>query len=486
MSTVQRVAKNAAALYINQIVLAALALVLTIFMAREWGSVIYGKYAFAFGVTAICAILLDLGFNTLIVREVARDKSLSSKFIVNTVVIRAILAVIVFGLLALTIHFIDYPRDTALVLLILYIAMVLGSFSGIFLMIFRAFERMEYDALVSSGVQLVVFAFSLIAILLGYGLLEVVSIFAVGGLFKLIVSFIICSKKFARLRFEIDFSFWRRAIKIALPLGFLPVAAIICIRTDTIMLSFMKGDAVVGWYNVANNIPLALTEIPWIFMSALLPLMSASFIFSQGSLRTIYEKSSKFLLILGLPMAAGLYLLSDRIILLLYGAEFQPSVIALQILSWRLLGSFIGHPLSFTLISMNRERQMAIIVGISAVTNVVLNFILIPPLGLVGAAITTLISGVVTLALYSCLVSKHLYRLPWHRFAIKPLIACFLMGVFVYWGTGLNLFLLIILAAASYFLLLYLMKAFSQEDINMIKEVIRLPKRKRSIGGRGD
>ncbi len=476
MNTARRIAKNAAVSYAAQIIVTLLSLILSIYMARKLGSDVFGKYSFAAGFTALFAVFLDLGFGTLIVREVARDKSQAAKYAGNIMVIRTVLAFAFLLLMAVIITLMDYPRDTFLAVLILGISLSFNAFSGIFMQTFQAFERMEYNAFVSVTGQLVTVALGLAAVFLGYGLIGVVSAFAIGNLVRFVVSLLISSSRFAKPRIEIDISFWKSAAKSALPLGLLPIAATISTRADTIMLSVMKGDAAVGWYNAANNLVLGLHDIPWLLMSVVLPVMSASFVSSPSSLRTIYEKSSRLLLFLGVPMAAGLSLLSDRIVLFLYGAEFAPSVGALRILSWSLLLVFLAHPLYFTLVSMNRQNQAAVVVGFSAALNVLLNLILIPSLSYVGAAIAALTSGVVTTVLYFFLVSKRLHVPPLHKVAIKPLIACLAMGVLVYLGNAINLFLLIGLAAVLYFVVLWLLKAFPQEDLNLVKEIIRIPK----------
>jgi len=51
-----------------------LSLVLTIFIARSLCDVIFGKYSFALAFTAIFAVFSDWGYNTLLIREVAREK----------------------------------------------------------------------------------------------------------------------------------------------------------------------------------------------------------------------------------------------------------------------------------------------------------------------------------------------------------------------------------------------------------------------------
>ena len=74
MKTVQRIAKNTAALFAAQFVVSILSLVLSIAITRSLGDVIFGKYSFALAFTALFAVFLDLGYNTLLIRDVARDK----------------------------------------------------------------------------------------------------------------------------------------------------------------------------------------------------------------------------------------------------------------------------------------------------------------------------------------------------------------------------------------------------------------------------
>jgi hypothetical protein len=73
--------------------------------------------------------------------------------------------------------------------------------------------------------------------------------------------------------------------------------------------------------------------------------------------------------------------------------------------------------------------------------------------------------------------SKFLYRLPVHKIMAKPLLASVVMGVIIYWlgqFASINLFLLIGLGAASYFIMLYLTRAFSEEDIKLFRQVVRM------------
>jgi O-antigen/teichoic acid export membrane protein len=277
-------------------------------------------------------------------------------------------------------------------------------------------------------------------------------------------------------RIELDFDFWKSTIKIALPMGMLSLFALIYIRIDTIMLSMMKGDAVVGWYNAAYNLVLAFTPIPQLFMNALFPLMSSYYVSSKDSLKIAYEKSFNYLFILGLPLAVGTTLLAERFILLFYGEQFYPSIIALQILAWDILLIFSCMCFAFILASIDKQNQMAVIAGCAAFINVILNLFLIPSFSYIGAAIATIITETILIFLYFILISRSFYKLPISKILIRPLIASSIMGLFIYYLININLFLLILLAVLIYFASLYFVKGFSKEDLDLLRQALRYPK----------
>lgn len=476
MNTIQRIAKNTAALFAAQFVVALLSLALSIFIARSLGDVIFGKFSFAIAFTSIFAIFLSLGFPTVIMRDVARDKSLAPMYLGNIAVINAILSVIIFGLIVLTINLMCYPHDTTIAILIFGISNIFISFANIFRVIFRAFERMEYEALLSITRQILTFSLSLVALFLGYGLIAIACVFLISSIFDSLLSFFICIRKFATPKLEIDIKFWKKITKSALPIAFLGATALIYTRIDTVMLSAMEGDAVVGWYNVAYSLVLGLKPIPILLMTALFPVMATFYTASRNSLKTAYEKSLRYLFMLGLPMSTGIMLLSDRFILLLYGEQFGNSIIALQILAWDVLLFFLYANMSFVLVSMNKQNKMAAASGGCAAINVILNLILIPRFSYIGAGIATIATETVLLGLYFYFLSKYLCRLSLQKIIIRPLVACVTMAIFIYFCNGINLTLLILSAAVVYFAMLCITKSISSEDIGFIKKILKKSK----------
>jgi O-antigen/teichoic acid export membrane protein len=90
MDTTKRVAKNTIALYIADVITAILSIILSIVIARQLGDVVFGKYSFAIYFVALLTQFADIGYMTLSLREIARDKSQASKYLSNNLSISTV------------------------------------------------------------------------------------------------------------------------------------------------------------------------------------------------------------------------------------------------------------------------------------------------------------------------------------------------------------------------------------------------------------
>ena len=473
MNIVQKVFKNILSLFCAQFIVAVLSIILSVSIARSLGDVIFGKYAFAGAFVALFVVFLDLGYDTLLIREVARNKTKASMYLNNILCFRALLSPLVVVLAAITINMLGYPADTRQVVYIFIIYSVLVSLSNVFKVTFRAFERMEYDAGIRIFSNTIRCLLGILIIFLGYGLVELALIFLFSGIIEFLSSFFVCKRKFIEPRIECNFSFLSSTIKVALLIGTMTIFGSIYVRTDTIMLSVIKGDAVVGWYNAAYELVLGFRPIPQLFMHSLLPLLSLYYISSKNSLQRAYEKSFKYLVVIGLPITVGICLLAENFIILLYGDQFINSVIALKILAWDILLKFLYICAAFILVSTNKQKQMAMILGSTALINIILNLFLIPYFSYVGAALATIATETFLLISYIYLNSRSSFKLKIQKIMLKPVIACAVMAFFIYQFSEINLILKISVSILIYFAVLFLLKGFSDDDISLFKSLIK-------------
>ena len=475
MTTAKRIAKNSAFIFLGDVIGHILQLVLVVYLVRCLGDVTFGKYAFAFAFTSLFMILSDMGLSVLSIREIARDTSKAGEYLTNISITKFILSLITIVLIIVTINLMHYPRDTTLAVYIVGGVTVFTSFTSSFRSIFRAFERMEYETITKIVEKILIFGSVMPVLFLGYGLIEVVSAMLVAQALIFAFTLMVVIKKFTRPKLSFDLSLCKSLIKEALPFGLASVFAVIYFQTDTVMLSMMKGDAVVGWYNAAYRLVMGVLFIPGAFVGALYPVLSRYFTSSKDSLMFVYEKSFKFLLMLAIPLGIGTTLLADRIIIFLYGEDFAPSIIALQILIWVASILFIYSIVGYTLASINKQLVDTRITAVSALMNVGLNLLLIPTYGYVGAGIASIVSQVFVFTCEFSYLQKNGYGFKVSKIVLKPLCAGAVMGLLIY-GLGIisiNLFVIVIGAIVTYAACLYLLKVFDEREMEMMRDVFK-------------
>jgi len=474
LNTVRRVAKNTLSLASAEVITKLLAFVLIIFIARHLQDVGFGKYSFALAFASFFAIVSDLGLSTLTIREVARDKSLAGKYLGNIVLVKFVLSFVSLLLVVVAINLMHYPPDTTLAVYIAGAAVVVTSFNQFFRSIFRAFEKMEYEAVVRVIEKVVVFSLVMCLIYFGYGLIEILSAFLISSFFSLIFSGLIVLKKFAKPKFEVDFSFLRNAIKEALPFGLTAVFVTIYFQIDTVMLSIMQGDAVVGWYNAAYHIIFGLMFIPAAFVGSIFPLMSKYYKSSEESLKRIYNIGFKYLLIVALPIMVIGFMFADKIILFLYNLEYAPSISAFRALILVIPIIFLTSLFGPTLQSINKQRIVSYVAGFNALLNVVLNLILIPTYSYIGAAIATVLTEGLGLILMFYFISRFLTKISIFEDVMKPLFCASILIFFIYYFKQVDWILLCVLGVPLYGVLLYILKLISKEDIKLFRNLIKI------------
>ena len=485
MNTVQRITKNIAVLLISRITNYILNFLFFMYTARYLGAEGFGILSFALAFTGIFGVFTDLGLRQLTIREVARNKSLAGKYLANISVIKVILAAITFGLMTVVINLLEYPKKTIEVVYLIALSVIFSAFTQIFNSIFQAFEKMEYVSLGEILKSVLIFSGVIFVIKQEGDVISFASLFLIASIIVLIYSLLILRWKFANPVFtstnkllKVDWSFWKSMIREALPFGLTSIFVTIYYRIDSVMLSLMKGNEVVGWYNAAYRLIMVLMFIPVIFQNAVFPVTSRLFKTSEESLKFVSERFFKYMIIIGIPIGIGTTLLADRIILLVFGVEYTPSITALQILVWGVIFAFIAVPFENLFYSANKQFIVTIEVGIAAILNVIMNLLLIPKYSLLGASIATTVIWIFEFFFVFIWISKTKYNISKKtvlNITLKALVSGLIMGIFILYFKS-NLLIAITFSVLIFFGTLYIIRGFDRNDIIIIKELILKPK----------
>ncbi|TFH43900.1 MAG: flippase, partial [ANME-2 cluster archaeon] len=258
MNTVRRIAKNTIVLLIAQIVTMALGFFYVMYTARYLGAEGFGVLSFGLAFTGIFSVFTDLGLSQLTVREVARNKTLASKYIGNIMTMKLFLVSITLVLIIFFINVLGYPKNTIYVVYFLSASIILNGFIQSFKSIYQAYEKMEYVSLFNILNTIFLLAGVLIAINQQFNVIAFAAIYFVTSFIILTLNIFVLQIKFTKFSFLIEMDFWKTTLKEAFPFGLSGIFVVIYFYIDSVMLSLMKSDEVVGWYNASYKLVFIL------------------------------------------------------------------------------------------------------------------------------------------------------------------------------------------------------------------------------------
>jgi len=346
MSTIKRLAKNSGYLFFSGIATKILSFVALLYIARYLGPEDFGKFSFAFAFIYFFSFIPDLGIHKILVREASKEPREAGKLIGNGTIMKVSLSLVALVLAFFAIAFLDFPPSTKNVLYIASFGLLLSGISA-YGVIYETKLRMEYSLFFSLASKLFFLALVLLAI--SRNLTLPFFVFAsVSATFVHNFLMVVFSRKLVNVSFNVDPDLMKKIMREAIPVAIAAVFSVIYFRVDVLMLSFLKGDIDVGFYSAAYRLTEAFVFLPAAFTTSTFPLMSKYFKDSSNSFGFTYVKAFKYLFSAGLLVAVLVTFSSEKIILAIYGPEYQSSVAALQILIWATAIMFVNVLVSST------------------------------------------------------------------------------------------------------------------------------------------
>jgi len=207
-------------------------------------------------------------------------------------------------------------------------------------------------------------------------------------------------RKFCRIKFTFNIEWKKHMPPIMLMFSVILAQTIYC-NSDMTMLGLIKGDFEVGLYSTSVKIYNLVNQVVASIALVVMPQLSVGFAKSDyKQVNYLLRYALSFIVTLGLPCIVGLNVIAKPIIGVIGGEEYLGASISLHILTLALMCSFFGGWIgNMMLIPAGRESVCLKVGIISAVLNVILNFLMIPVWGLNGAAFTTFIAELVGILL---------------------------------------------------------------------------------------
>ncbi len=380
------VARNSAFVLGVQVVIKILAFLFNVYVVRRLGAVHFGQYSAVMAYVAIFAIFTDWGMSPYAVREMAEDRTQTAWLLPNIVAIRGVLSLMITIVAPLSALWLGRENTMVLGILIASAGLILYAFQGPLGSALAARERLDYTSVFGLVSQLIFWGLGVLLLISGMGFIGLI----VSSLAGVAVAALLSGWALFRMgvgRLVLSVRRWPQLLLAALPFGVSGISGVFMQRFDTVLMSFVLTDAAVGWYNVPWTLINMVLLIAQSIAIAMYPSMVRSYAEDPESLPQVVWRSIKYLLIVCLPIVVGGTVLADRIIVTLYEETFVNSIPVLQVVLWALPSLFLLELLGRVSSTLHLERPGARISVINAVVTVVLNLILVPTLGILGAAL---------------------------------------------------------------------------------------------------
>ena len=430
-SVVATVARNSAFVLGVQVVLKALAFLFNVYIVRRLGDVHFGQYSAVMAYVAIFAVFTDWGMSPYAVREMAKDYGETAWLLPNTVAIRVVLSLAVTLIAPLSALWLGKDSHMVLGILIASAGLLLYAFQGPLDSTLTARERLDYTSIFALVNQLVFWGLGVLLLINGLGFVGLIVAHLAGVAMMAVLSgWAVFKLGVGRLVLSVRR--WPQLFLAALPFGVSSISYAFMERFDTVLMSFILTDAAVGWYNVPWTLINMVLLIAQSIAIAMYPTMVRSHTENPEFLPQIAWQAIKYLLIVCLPIAVGGTVLADRIIITLYEETFVKSIPVLQVILWALPSLFLLELLGRVASTLHLERPAARINVVNAVVTVVLNLVLVPTMGILGAALALVSGRAIRLVQYWRLIgNERLVNRRWGTL-LRVALAAAAMGVSVF------------------------------------------------------
>lgn len=470
------VARNSAFGFAAQLLIKILSFGFTVLIVRNLGAEAYGQYAGVLAFGALFVFLGDLGLSPYLVREVAhlRDKEDGPERIQelygNVLALRLVLSFIAAILLIGTAWLSGRPLVMVGAIALGTIGLIMYGVQGTSDGMLAGYERLDLSARAKVLNQIAFVSLGAIALFANTGYYGLI----VANLLAVALLTYICWHNARSLGLRprrAMFNMWPKLLKASWPFGVIAFTLGLSYKFDSVLLSVFRGDAETGYYNAAYNLIFSAVMISNVLNTALYPSLARQSVSAAHSLPQIYERAFRYLMVLALPIAFGTWALADLLVPFLFKETYSPAAGALKILIWVVPFMYASEFLGYVVIIAGKESRVVRSVLISTGFNVAFNTVMVPVLGLTGAAIMTVVTEAVLVGQYAWILRKMLYPLNWNQILVRPLLAALLLGALLVGLHSLPLIVNIIVGGLAYGGLLWILGVIGRDEIRFIRNL---------------
>ena len=390
----RKIVANASWIMVGRVFQLGLTFITTMLVTRYLGPAEFGKLNYIYSYIQLFLPLCTMGMNDIVVKQLVDNRDKNDEILGTMIVIRLTASLVSMACSVLLVNAFNGREGYVLIA-------VLQSFS----LLFQSFDCIMYfyqSRLLSrkSGtVYALAYILSSVFRIAGIILKKDIRWFAFAMSLDYIMIAILLLRVYLSDGHRFGFSF--RTAKDLLRKSYHYIFAGILIViygkvTDVLLLGKMVDETTVGYYSAATTLcnawPFVLTAI----IDSLSPVIIDTFKTDEDRFKTKIRQLYALVFYISLAVAAAIVPLAGFIIMTLYGADYSPAVVPLRIFAFSTIFSYLGVARTSWMQCRKMTRYEVYISLFGAVTNIILNYILIQRYGIAGAAAAAVLTQFLT------------------------------------------------------------------------------------------
>ena len=398
-----KVVKNAGWIIGGRVVHMLCAFVVSLLTARYLGPGNYGLINYATAYTTFFYSICTLGINSILVKGLIDEPENEGETLGTSLVLQGIASILSSLMIIGIVKLVDGQETiTIIVTALCTIGLVFRVFETIRYW-FQAHLLSKYSAITSTVAYILTSAYRLVLLIQGRSVTWFALATAIDYLAVALLLFLFYRKcKGPKLSFSKRQA--KRLLKMGVPFILAGLMVSIYGNSDKFMLKHMIDEAEVGYYSTAYS--LCNT---WVFvLSAIIDSMYPIIMESHKNNYSKYEQQNRLMYAIvfyvSVVVSVLFVIFARPVVRILYGEAYLPSVAPLKVITWYVAFSYLGVARNAWIVSENLQKYITPIYAGAAITNIVINYLLIPIWGATGAALASLITQISTVFFFPLLI----------------------------------------------------------------------------------
>lgn len=471
MARFKTVLKNSSYLFGTKLVTRLLFTAFIVYAAARLGSEQYGTLAFAMAMVELFSWLGELGLTQFGARELLKLKRqewppLNTQILTLQMLSSIVLCVV--GLMAVLAWNPGSPKTQLLLmgLVPVFLSGVVNTTESVLI----ASQNFLYSSIFSLTGRIIYLTIGFVAVAMGAPLTVIMAGYLIAVTCESLLRMVVLTLRISKFSPQLQLGRTWQMLVASLPFAALAIASLIYGQVGIIMLEIFKGDAAVGVYSLAYTLFIPFVWLATTLAKTIFPGQAEIYLKDKQAARYYFHQWYRLLVMAGIPIAAGITLLAGTAMSYLPDA-YHDSELVLTVLVWTIPLLLIAPAELNVLQIIGCERKAARTLFVSVVATIILELILVPRYGPVGAAISALGGGFVREVQYyeavrrNFLLQRHFVGL-W----VKPLLAGAAMMLFAraFWSLPAGPWIGTAVGAVLYVGLLFAMRAIRPAEIKAL------------------